>query len=232
MRIVAIETSGQRGSVATLCGDAEAARLVRQAELPKDQRSAQSLSPALRQLLVDTGWQASSIELVIVAVGPGSFTGLRIGVTTAKTLAYAIGAEMLGVNTLSVLASQAPPSAQALWTVMDAQRGELFVAKFQASRNGVAEMVGQTAIMGREAWLAELRTGDQVTGPALPRVLPLLPQGVRAVSDEEWQPTAAAVGRVGWQSYRAGVRDDLWKLLPKYYRLSAAEEKWALSDKA
>jgi tRNA threonylcarbamoyladenosine biosynthesis protein TsaB len=226
MRIVAIETSGDHGSVATLFGDAEAPRLMGQAVLPASQRSAQSLAPALQQLLVKTGWPANSIELVVVAAGPGSFTGLRIGVTTAKTLAYATGAQVLGVNTLRVLAQQAEPLTGSLWTVMDAQRGEFFVAKFQSAGNGGVEMVNQTSIVPKEVWLGSLRTGDRVTGPSLLRVLPLLPQGVGAVSEELWKPNASAVGRVGWHFYLAGCRDNVWKLLPQYYRPSAAEEKW------
>jgi tRNA threonylcarbamoyladenosine biosynthesis protein TsaB len=225
MRIVAIETSGQCGSVATLTGETEATRLVGQTVLPADQRSAQSLAPALRDLLAQAEWKPDSIGLVVVAVGPGSFTGLRIGVTTAKTLAYATGAEIIGVNTLAVLADQAPPSPSALWTVIDAQRGELFVAKFELAENRRSFMVRDTTILGQDAWLAELRPGDRLTGPALRRVSPRLPEGVATVPEELWQPTAASVGRVGWLAYAAGQRDDVWKLVPNYYRLSAAEEK-------
>lgn len=224
MRIVAVETSGQLGSLATLTGETEAARLVGQTVLSADQRSAQSLAPALRDLLAQVEWKPDSIGLVVVAVGPGSFTGLRIGVTTAKTLAYATGAEIIGVNTLAVLADQ-PPSSAPLWTVIDAQRGELFVAKFELRESGCAVLVRETSILAQDAWLAELRPGDRVTGPALHRVLPRLPEGVATVPEELWQPTAASVGRVGWRAYAAGQRDDVWKLVPNYYRLSAAEEK-------
>ena len=88
------------------------------------------LRPALQRVAEAGRLVAASVELVAVAVGPGSFTGLRIGVTTAKTFAYAVGAEVVGVNTLAALAAQAPPSATPLWTILDAQRQELFAAKF------------------------------------------------------------------------------------------------------
>jgi hypothetical protein len=101
----------------------------------------------------------------------------------------------------------------------------LFVAKFQTFLNSGAEMVNPTAIVPLEDWLSGLRMGDQVTGPALVRVLSDLPQGIRTVPEEFWQPSAFAVGRVGWKSYQAGQRDDVWRLVPHYYRLSAAEEK-------
>src|SRR5688572_10548194 len=99
MRIIAIETSGRHGSLAVLSGGAEDALLQCEAVLGGDQRTAQSLAPALRDLLAEVKWPPPSIGLVAVVVGPGSFTGLRIGVTTAKAFAYAVGAEIVGVNT-------------------------------------------------------------------------------------------------------------------------------------
>src|SRR5262245_32191202 len=110
-RIVAIETSGQHGSVAVLCGEEKGeARLVREIVLSDQQRTAQSLAPALNKLLQTAGWEPSTVSLVAVLTGPGSFTGLRIGVTTAKTLAYAWGADVVGINTLEAIAEQAPPA--------------------------------------------------------------------------------------------------------------------------
>ena len=225
MRIIAIETSGRCGSVAALDGETGEARLIRQTPLGGDQRTAQALAPALRDLVTDAGWSPKSIELVVVAVGPGSFTGLRIGVTTAKTLAYAVGANVIGVNTLAALAAQAPPSAAPLWAVLDAQRQELFVARFDADHRGNNAPNCDTSIVAQDAWLASLKPGDHVIGPPLCRLTPLLPASVIAVPEESWQPTAAAVGRVAWQAHRAGHRDDVWKLGPNYYRPSYAEEK-------
>jgi tRNA threonylcarbamoyladenosine biosynthesis protein TsaB len=188
-------------------------------------RTAQLLAPTLERLLAEVGWSARSIELVSVAVGPGSFTGLRIGVTTAKTLAYAVGAQIVGVNTMAVLAAQAP-SLTALWTIMDAQRQELFVARYSAPDNGRRSPVGDTSIVAEQVWLDSLKPGEHVAGPALIRMEARLPEGVVAIRPEEcWQPTAAAVGQVAWQLFQQGQRDDVWKLSPRYYRPSAAEEK-------
>ena len=166
-------------------------------------------------------------QLVAVAVGPGSFTGLRIGVTTAKTLAYAVGANILGVNTLVALAAQAPPSTGSLWTILDAQRRELFAAQFDADPRGAGIVNCDTAIVSQDAWLAGLKPGDRVIGPPLRRLAQRLPDGIVVVPDTFWQPTAAAVGQVAWQAYQAGHCDDVWKLAPNYYRPSYAEEKRA-----
>jgi tRNA threonylcarbamoyladenosine biosynthesis protein TsaB len=229
-RIMAIETSHRYGSLAALIGDDGEPQLLRQVALPEDQRTAQVLAPALRELLADVSWSPRSIELVGVAVGPGSFTGLRLGVTTAKTLAYAVGANVLGVNTLAVLAAQAPHDPAPLWTIIDAQRRELFAAKFvNLGRSGVP-IDCDASILAQDAWLAQLKPGDRVIGPVLNRLAPRLPAGVVALPEDQCQPTAAAVGRVAWQAWRSGRRDDLWKLAPNYYRPSYAEEKRRQTD--
>ena len=224
-RIVAIETSGRHGSAATLWGGADGCRLVGQTSLSGDQRTAQALAPALQQLLKQADWSPTSIELVAVAVGPGSFTGLRIGVTTAKTFAYAVGAEVIGVNTLEALAAQAPASAAPLWTILDAQRQELFAARFLVDDAGQFRAEYETSIIAQVAWLTGLRPGDRVTGTALGRLAVRLPPGVEVVPQEFWQPMAEAIGQVAWQAYQLGQRDDVWQLAPKYYRATAAEEK-------
>jgi tRNA threonylcarbamoyladenosine biosynthesis protein TsaB len=225
MRIVAIETSGRHGSVAVLNGEADRAELLQQSTLGGHQRTAQSLAPALQDLLKQMDLKPGSIELVAVAVGPGSFTGLRIGVTTAKTLAYAVGANVIGVNSLAAMAAQAPMSPAPLWTVLDAQREELFVARFVADAHGRMPIDCETSIALRDVWLAQLVTGDRVTGPPLRALLANLPAGVMALPETLWQPMAAAVGRVGWQAFLSGRRGDVWEMTPQYYRRSAAEEK-------
>ena len=189
-------------------------------------RTAQALAPLASDLLAKAQWPADSIELVAVAVGPGSFTGLRIGVTMAKTFAYAVGAEIIGVNTLEVVAEQARIDVGSLWAVMDAQRQELFAAKFVARGELKPQaMAIETQVLSQADWLAALEPGDSVTGPGLRRMTAPLPPGVAVVDESLWQPMAATVGKIGWRDFQAGRRDDVWKLMPLYYRPSAAEEK-------
>src|SRR5438876_1121982 len=126
MKTLAIETSGKAGSVAALVGG----RLLREIRLPADQRSAKSLAPAMAELFSATGWGPREVRLVAVAVGPGSFTGLRIGVTTAKVFAYLTRAEVVGVNTLEVIAAQAPADIGRLSVVLGAERQQLFASDF------------------------------------------------------------------------------------------------------
>ncbi len=225
MKMLAIETSGRHGSVAILDGRPDALRLVGETALAAGQRTAQALVPAIDDLLRAAGWLPASIGLVAVAVGPGSFTGLRIGVTTAKAFAYAVEAEVVAVDTLAVLGGQVPPRGGRLWAAIDAQRQELFVAEFEGDAAGGWRLVDRTSIVPQDAWLGRLAAGDLVTGPALGRLAGRLPAEVVAVPEDLWTPTAAAVGELAWQAYGDGRRDDLWKLVPIYYRPSAAEEK-------
>lgn len=225
MRILALETTGRLGSIAALEGQGRAATVLRENRLTGGS-PARDLAPELAGMIRDVGWLAESIELFAVVVGPGSFTGLRIGVTTAKTLAYALGAAVIGVDTMDVLAAQAGQSGATLWTIMDAQRQELFAARFTTSADGKFSRE-PTRIIRQADWLAELRPGDRAIGPPLAHLQSHLPAGVEIVASELWQPQAAFVGQVAWREFQSGRRDDVWQLAPQYLRLSAAEEKAA-----
>lgn len=222
MRILSFETSLRQGSVAALVGDGDRAELKQELLLPPSLRSAQTLLPTVADLLKACHWQPADIDLVCVTSGPGSFTGLRIGVTAAKTLAFAVNAQLVGVHTLATLAAGVPNHAERLWAIMDAQRQELFAASF-ACVDYTNEPV--TRILGIEAWLTQLRSGDSVVGPPLAQLASKLPAEVTAVSSELWQPQAKTVGILGYELFRLGRTTDPMQLVPNYYRKSAAEEK-------
>jgi len=190
-----------------------------------EQRTAQSFAPTLVEQLESVDWSPQDIQLIVVTKGPGSFTGLRIGITAAKTLAYAVNAEVIGVNTLKVIASRAPAEHQDIWAVMDAQRGQLFAARFRR-RDDDWETIVQTHIVNNEHWLQTLPPDAAVTGPGLAGLRDRLPTGIVIADDRCWPPRAAAVGRVGYLEFRSGKSDDLWALAPEYFRKSAAEEKF------
>ncbi len=221
MRILAIETTDIAGSVAALDGQ----HLVANQELDPQMRSAQSLAPAIATVLKSVRWQPGDVQLVAVTVGPGSFTGLRVGVTTAKLFAYAVGAEAMGINTLEVIAAQAPDEIRDVWAVLDALRGEVLAVRFRREADSVWQRQGEELLVENSAWLARLTPGETVSGPALTKLSGELPAGVRAIERELWLPKAATVGQLAWQQYQAGRRDDLFAILPQYYRRSAAEEK-------
>lgn len=227
MRILSLETTGRLGSAAALAGTKHGVNVVNEMVLPASQRSAQTLLPTVAHVLRPCQWRPSDIELVCVATGPGSFTGLRIGVTAAKTLAFAIGAKLVGVHSLSALAAGVEDRDRRLWAIMDAQRQELFTAKFDG---GDIPREPETRIITVDNWLAELNPGDAVVGPPLAQLAERLPDKVRPVGQQLWQPQASTVGQLGFQLFCEGHIVDPIQLVPNYYRKSAAEEKIEAKD--
>lgn len=223
MRILAIETVGLRGSVAALNDD----EVLLERALDSRQRSAQSLAPGVRDLLAEVGWRPAEIELVAVAEGPGSFTGLRVGITTAKVFAWAANCPAIGVNTLEAIALQTPVRAGRLSVVLDAQRGELFAADFRRDPAGELSGVHTTRVEPRDTWLASLSPGDRVSGPGLEQVLEDLPAGIEVLSRDAWQPRAGTVGQLGFARREKATSASAFELVPRYYRATAAEEKFA-----
>ena len=231
MKILAFETSGMSGSVAVWTG--EETVKPRQWDLPSDQRNARSLAPAIHAALAEMGWKAGDLELIGVTNGPGSFTGLRVGVVMAKGLGFALGCPVIGVNTLEVIARQVPMfDAQPVTAVMDAQRSELFSASYFGEEHpdsrGDRE-ISPTHLIESQAWLAALKPGSIVTGPGLKKLVEVIPAGIHVVDEIHWQPQAATVARLAWEIYSASKDPseyDPFKLMPLYFRRTAAEEQW------
>jgi tRNA threonylcarbamoyladenosine biosynthesis protein TsaB len=226
VRILAIETSGLLGSVALLQADknnAAAVETLFESRTSEGQRTAQSLAPTIQDALKHVGWRPTDVELVGVTSGPGSFTGLRIGVVAAKTFSYATGAALVGVNTLAALAAGVPSLTGRLWTILDAQRQELFVSQFEAST--VDELDQSVAIRGISDFLAQLSPGDTIVGPPLEKLKHQLPAGVLAADESCWHPKASATGGFALGLFEQGNTTSPLELVPQYYRRSAAEEK-------
>ncbi len=242
MKILAIETSDKTGSIALLDGNHCLVSL----DLPVELRSARSLAPAIKTALATAGWSPRDVKLVAIANGPGSFTGLRVGVVTAKTFAYAVGAEVLAIDTLSVIADQANCETLQLSVIIDAQRGEVFAARYVREGSERWNMVAEPAIVTVETWLAGLTSnaaasegraakGIAVSGPALMKLAAKVPATVAMLDQACWRPLATTVARLAWRRYQARQvqaeqRDDLWSLAPLYLRKSAAEEKLASKE--
>jgi tRNA threonylcarbamoyladenosine biosynthesis protein TsaB len=224
MKILALETTEKFGSVAAMSDG----NLLVELKLPQSQRSAQSLAPTMRALLKQVGWRPDDVQLVAVSRGPGSFTGLRVGVTTAKVFAYSVGAEILGVDTLEAIAASAPNDVTDVCAVMDAQRNEIVARRFARRTDGWLEPQDVERLISVHEWLDELPAGIAVTGPVLGKLADQLPRHVRVLDADCWLPRASAVARLAARDYSLGRRDDLWQLVPHYSRRSAAEEKAGL----
>jgi tRNA threonylcarbamoyladenosine biosynthesis protein TsaB len=122
-KLVALETSTALGSVALFDGGA----LVLAREQRVSNAHGESLLPLLDAALAEVGWAPGDVARWGVGIGPGSFTGVRIGVALAKGIHLATGAELVGVTSLDAIAHGAPEGAEAVVAVLAAMRGEVFV---------------------------------------------------------------------------------------------------------
>ena len=221
--ILSIETTEKYGSVALVDGE----HCLREIRLTE--RSAKSLAPALSRLLSEEHCQADRIDAVAVVVGPGSFTGLRIGVATAKAFAYALGTKIIAVNTMATVAADfrgAGNSVGFLSIGVDAQRGEVAAQTFELSPQGV-QPLSKCRLIPADEWWAEKDQYPAITfsGPALERFGSLAPDGVTLADKSFWMPRASVAGCLAAARLAAGETDDLWSLVPIYSRPSAAEER-------
>ncbi len=226
-RLLIVETSGRSGVVAVARGDALLATFL----LDEARRHARDLAPAVGALLAGQGWRPSEVEGVIVSRGPGSYTGLRVGIMSAKAFAYATGCALLAIDTFAAIALQAPPKAERLDVIADAQQDKVYVQCF-ARRETAArwQPLSPLAIQHLPEWLAERDSAAWVSGPALHIHRQRLPEENRVVEAERWDPQSHSLLHLGLTRFRAGERDDFWTLEPLYLRPSAAEEKWQQRD--
>ncbi len=224
-RIVAIETSSRRGSVAIGCGG----DLIATAEFSADQRHAAELLPAIDRLCRSAGWPPASIEQVYVSIGPGSFTGLRVAVTTARHLSLAVGARLVGVESLAVIADNArlaatPPDRLAV--ILDAKRKQVFAASFER-RRGEYAAVEAPALVEPAAWLTGLPRPLAVTGEGIGyHQAAVDAAGVEVLEESLRLPRAESVHQLGWRLACAGRFAARDALVPLYIRRPEAEEIW------
>lgn len=219
-RFLILETSGRVGHVAVALGPS----LIEVRRLDEARRHARDLAPTVADLLRTAGWRPRELGAVLVSRGPGSYTGLRVGLMSAKTLAYATGCALLGIDTFAAIAAQAPAEAAILDVLADAQQDRLYVQRYQRFGNDWRALT-ELAIVPAVEWLA--RRGAEVwsTGPGLSIVGDRLAMGDRKVEEAHWTPTPESVLRLGLARFQAGERDDFWTLEPLYARPSSAEEK-------
>lgn len=222
MLILALETSGFGGSIALLDDE----HVLGERVLDAQRRHAQTLVPEIQSLLQEHNRKPAECELIAVSSGPGSFTGLRVGITCAKTMSYATGAQLAAVPTFPCLAAGAPADVSRLQVIMNAQRQELFVGRFERNHTTSWCETRPLNIEKVAAWQEQLTADDAVTGPDLEAVAETISSRCRVLAPEFWQPQARWVGRLGLQYQQAGQAVSCWELQPLYVRKSAAEEKW------
>ncbi|QDT89332.1 tRNA (adenosine(37)-N6)-threonylcarbamoyltransferase complex dimerization subunit type 1 TsaB [Gimesia algae] len=223
-----IESSGLSGSVAIY----RPGQQITQIELPQQGRKhAQTLVAEVKNLLEQLNITARQITGVGVSRGPGSFTGLRIGITFAKTFGYVTGCPVLGIDTFEAIALKSPSEITETWVISNAQRGDLFVGKYLKIGERHWQNTSEIELRGIEEFGISLQSSDTVSGPGITLLPDDLPSDPRLLQTEFRTPHAAEVAEITarmMQEHAAkhSPRNEVWNLVPFYLRKSAAEEKW------
>ena len=220
MVVLAVETSSRVGSVALWAdGRTLAERAASQAL-----RHGVRLFVELREVHEAAGLRPADVGLIAVSQGPGSYTGLRIGLTAARTAAYVLDKPLLGVASLDVIAENAPPEWEHVAAVLDAKRGEAYAALY-AHRAG--ELVRQTPYGVVRPEALELPPRCLVVGDAIERHRDALSRdGACLAAEDAWRPRASVVARLAAARYARGERQELHAVAPLYLRRPEAEEVW------
>lgn len=225
-RIVAIDTSGSDGSVAA-AGGRHGVEIVE--SLPKAAEHARLVAAAVTRVVGAAGWSLRDVDCIAVVRGPGSFTGLRVGVTTAKAIAWAAPARLVGVSAFECIAGRyrrllGVPADGRITIPFDAGRGEVFVAEADFGGDGPT-IVSPSRLANASEWIASLPRGTCVAGPALESLARAVEEhGAVVAPREAWQPWASAVAEAARGRFLAGAFDEPATLVPEYTRPSYAEE--------
>jgi tRNA threonylcarbamoyladenosine biosynthesis protein TsaB len=161
----------------------------------------------------------------VVSRGPGSYTGLRVDVMSAKAFAYATGCALLAIDTFAAVALQAPAEAGRLDVLADAQQDKVYVQSLER-RGEVWSARTELVIVPFARWQTERDPDAWVSGPGLRKWQAKLSPGVCAADASQWEPRADSLLQLGLRRFLAGERDDVWTLEPLYLRPSSAEEQW------
>jgi tRNA threonylcarbamoyladenosine biosynthesis protein TsaB len=234
--ILAVETSGRLGSVAL----AQGAKLLSEKQFTSPLRHSAEIFPAIVDLLKQFDRKPSQIEQVYISVGPGSFTGLRIAVTLAKSMALANQARIVAVDTLDCIAqniinfsstqlntqNSTLKTNELLAAILDAKRGQFFIAVYEKTHAGWTKIIPDSLLTADEFLehftnkpIALIGEGlvfykDKFVGP-----------NVRILDEKFWNPSAASVHRLGLQKALLNDFADPLTLTPNYLRGPDAKVK-------
>jgi len=226
--LASIEVSTRISTVALF--DLAKGQEVAQSVLPTNVESSATLLPALQALLTAQGLTAKDITAVAVALGPGSFTGIRVGIATAEGLAMPSHIPVFGISTLDGLAENlrlAELQGEAL-CLIDAQRGECFAGRYFIEKENFREMAPPqilkverlTDIIQDKAWIAGagfLKYEKEIKAS-------LADKG-KWVDGTLHDPQAMSIARVAYRHWKSGLRPSLETLKPLYLRVPSVDEK-------
>jgi tRNA threonylcarbamoyladenosine biosynthesis protein TsaB len=225
--VLGINTSTLEGSVALV----DEKRIIGEHLLGGSRSHSERLIPAIDSLLQESDLDLSSLSGIAVAIGPGSFTGLRIGLATAKGLALASSASLLGIPTLEAMARNLPFCCYPICPLISARKGEVYWALYRFDEERM-RCLEEEAVSPPEGMARSIREKTVFIGDGAVEFWDRL-QGMlgrKAILGPSYTRTARAsvVAEMGLERLRRGECDDPGRLLPRYIRRSEAEIKWGI----
>lgn len=224
MNILAFDTSGESSSVAFLSDETIGVECC----LNRGGRHEETLLLTIQDVLVRAGITMGEIDLFAVTVGPGSFTGLRVGLSTVKGLAFAAGKPVAGVSALEALAANIPHADVSVCPMMDARRGDVYAAMYRVEGGRLPGMTAEERVTtpekvmemidGTALFLGDgaVRYEDMIREHLAERAI-FVPHSFNAIR-------GGAVGLIGLKKYRDGDILSARELVPRYLRPSYAEQ--------
>ena len=224
-RALAIETSARVGSIAAV----EDGNVLAEEQFEHGLQHAAQIVPIIDRLCRSRRWKPTDLQELYVSAGPGSFTGLRIGVTLAKTMALATGVKLVAVPTARVVVENAPADARHVVLVLDAKRDQIFTARFERDDRGEWVEREPAHLDSLAAMLKRAPRRVHLIGEGIPyheKFIPRDEASVIVTPPELWRPQARVVAQLGAAMARAGEFVDPDRFTPIYIRKPEAEEKW------
>jgi tRNA threonylcarbamoyladenosine biosynthesis protein TsaB len=217
MLILALDTATETGSLA-LVADGQ---VLAESSLESPNAFLTCLMPGVAAILTAVGRDVADLDAVAVSTGPGNFTGLRIGLATAKTLAWSLKRPLVPVPTLEVLAAQFPSHPHPVGVVMDAKRGEIFWGLFRCPGDQPEALEGPLRLPVSEL-PARLPRPVLLTGPGLEvhreALAPLLSPEITLAPPSMRRPRASILARLAHHRLKLGLTVNPAQLVPTYLR--------------
>ncbi len=241
MLILALETATLTGSVAlveaSLAEDSSspAMKIVGEITLNLQSTHSERLMPSIHNLFEEASLKISDLRGIALGLGPGSFTGLRIGASTVKGLAYALKIPVVGVSTLEALAGNVPYHSSVICPVLDARKKEVYAALFQGDEGGTIRRQSADWVLSPEDLCRRisgrtlfLGNGAEGYGEVLRKNLGPL---ALFAPPELSLPRALNVAGLALPKFRTGQTLDLFSFTPIYIRRSEAEIHYEAKEK-
>ncbi len=223
LKVLGIDTATIMGSIGLIDDDAVIAEYSLNIKATHSER----LMPAADKLLKDAGIELKDIDGFAVSIGPGSFTGLRIGLATVKGFAMGYNKPIAAVSTLEALAFNLAFAEYQVCPILDARKNGVYTALFKSDRKGGMKRIAQDRAADINAVLNELNDDTIFLGDAVSLYRDIicnkLKDKAHFASKTRNMPSGASVAELGLLKLHKGIIEDVSNLTPFYIRRSEAE---------